>query len=337
MRVSSRLHTAVLAAVAALALGLAACGDDDGNGDGAGAGGNTATGGGEPVAITVQETAGVPSAFVDFGIEQGFFRDCGLEIELEAAQGGAATIPALINGDVQVGGSNVVSLLLAHEKGLPIQVIAPGTSAQQEDDDFGALIVSGDGGIRSAEDLEGKTVAVNTLDNIAEVVVKRSLEQEGADISKVKLTEVPFPEMNPALEGGDVDAAFQIEPFLTRALGRDAEVINYSYVATRPGMQVGAYAVTEEYAEQNPEVISCYQQAVAENAEYIAANEDEFRTFLSERAEMPRELAQEIFLPRFTGSVDVESLELLAQLMERYGVSEQAPDPSTLVAEGAAR
>lgn len=337
MKVSRRLHAAIPAVLTALAVGLTACGGDDGgggNGGGASGGGGTA-GGGEPTTITVQETAGVPSAFVAFGIDQGFFRDCGLEIELEAAQGGAATVPALINGDVQIGGSNVVSLLLAEEKGLPLRVIAPGTSAQQDGDDFAALIVAGDSEFQSAQDLSGATIAVNTLDNIAEVVVKRSLEEEGVDISSIELTEVPFPEMNAAVDGGDVDAGFQIEPFLTRALNQDARVINYSYVVTQPSLQVGAYAVTRQYAEENPEVISCYQQAVAENADYIAANEEEFRTFLTERAEIAQELASEMRLPQFTRSVNVESLQLLADLMAKYGLTEQAPDVSALVGEGA--
>lgn len=292
--------------------------------------------GGGPVEVTVQETAGVPSAFVAFGVDKGYFRECGLDVELEAAQGGAATVPGLINGDVQIGGSNVVSLLLAQGQGLPLRVIAPGTSAQGEgEEDFAALITAPDSGIGAPQDLEGRTIAVNTLDNIAEVVVKRSLEKEGVDVSTLQLAEVPFPEMNASVQNGDVDAGFQIEPFLTRALDRNAEVINSSYVETKPDLQVGAYAVTEQYAEENPEVVRCYQQAVAQNADYITANEEEFRTFLSERAETPRELAEQLTLPQFTRSVDVESLTLLADLMERYGVSDEAPDASELVGEGA--
>jgi NitT/TauT family transport system substrate-binding protein len=58
----------------------------------------------------VQETAGVPSAFVAFGISKGFFRRHGLNVDLQTSQGGAATVPALVSGKIQVAGSNVVSL-----------------------------------------------------------------------------------------------------------------------------------------------------------------------------------------------------------------------------------
>jgi NitT/TauT family transport system substrate-binding protein len=312
-----------VAALVAAALFLAACGGDDG-------------GGGEsegPARIKVQDTAGVPSACVGFGVEKGMFERQQLQVEVEPTQGGAATLPALVSGDIQVGGSNVVSLLLAASKGLPVTAIAPGTSAQEEGEDFGALLVSADSGIRRAADLEGKTVAVNTLDNIAEVVVKAALEKEGADPSKVELTEVPFPEMAPALERGDVDAVFSIEPFVTSTTRAGADVVNYSYVVTEPGMQVGAYAVSREYAEENPDVIERFRAAVAETAKYVNANQDEFRTYLSEQAEIDPELAKEIVLPRFTEELNVQSLESTAGLMQKYGLVSEPVDTGELVSE----
>ena len=124
-----------------MALLVAGCGDD-----GASSGGKS----GGTTKLTVQETAGVPSTFVAFGIEKGMFTKQKLEIDLEPTQGGAATIPALISGDIQVGGSNVVSLLLASAKDLPIRAIAGGTSAQAAGEkDFGALLVAKGQGISS--------------------------------------------------------------------------------------------------------------------------------------------------------------------------------------------
>jgi NitT/TauT family transport system substrate-binding protein len=315
-----------LSAVAAIAaaLAVAGCGGDDGGGGESGG----------PATLKVQDTAGVPSAFVGFGVEKGIFDRHQLKVDVEPTQGGAATLPALVSGDIQVGGSNVVSLLLAASKGLPIEVIAPGTSAQKEGEDFGALIVTEDSGIKRASDLEGRKVAVNTLDNIAEVVVKAALEKEGADPSKVQLVEVPFPEMAPALERGDVDAAFSIEPFVTSTSKQGGKVVNYSYVVTEPGMQVGAYAVSKKYAEENPEIVDRYKQAVAETAEYVTAHQDEFRTFLSEQAKIDPELAKQIVLPSFTSELNVPSLEHTAGLMQKYGLVDQPVDAQALVGGG---
>jgi NitT/TauT family transport system substrate-binding protein len=301
---------------------FAGCGGDDSGEEGGG-----------PTTLKVQETAGMPSAFVGFGIDQGIFERHGLKIELEETQGGAATLPALINGDVQVGGSNVVSLLIAESKGLPIQAIAPGTSARGAgQDDFGALLAAPESGIKQARDFEGATIAVNTLDNIAEVVVKAALEKEGADPSKVKLIEVPFPEMGPAMERGDVEGAFSIEPFVSTSVQGGAKVVNYSYVATEPDMQVGAYAVARDFAQENAETVDSFKAAVAETAEYVTGNEQEFRDYLSEKAEIDPKLAKRMALPQWTQELNIESLQNTAELMQKYDLIKEPVDAQNLVA-----
>ena len=311
-------HTLRITAIAALAaLAIAACGGGSGGSSGGGGG----SGGGGPTTLNVQETAGVPSAFVAFGIAKGFFDKQGLKIELQPSQGGATAVPSLVSGKIQVAGSNVVSLLIAASKGLPIQAVAPGTSAHGAGQkDFGALMVAKGSDIRDVEDLAGKSVAVNTLNNIAEVVVKASLEKAGVDPKRVKLREIDFPEMGAALSKGDVDAAFLIEPFVTTARGAGDRIIDYSYVTTEPNLQVGAYAVSRKFASENPDAVKRYRAAVGETATYLMGHQDEFRTFLSERAKTPAKLAKAMELPTFTTSLNTASMQRTARLLRRYGL-----------------
>jgi NitT/TauT family transport system substrate-binding protein len=313
-----------IVAALSLALLVGACGGDD---EGSVSGGGTAK-------LKVQETAGVPSAFVGFGIEKGIFREHGLEIDLQAAQGGATAIPSLVNGDVQVAGSNVVSLLIAAGKGVPVRAIAGGTNARNSGEDFGALLVAKGGAIKQPQDLEGKTIAVNTLQNITDVVVKAALEKQGVDVSTLKMSEVPFPEMMPALKKGDVDAAFSIEPFVTQSVGAGAEVLNYSYVETESGLQVGAYAAAAQFAEENGDAIGRFQDAIRETAEYVTGHEDEFRTFLSEQAKISPKLAERIVLPKWTGEVDEASVQHTSELMQKYGLVKEAVPAEKLVGSG---
>jgi len=310
----------------ALALVIAGCG---GGGDDAQPGAHRAT------QVTVQETAGVPSAFVAFGIEKGYFEDHGLDVDLQTTQGGAATIPALVSGEIDVGGSNVATLLLATAKGLPIRAIAGGTAARGAGQkDFAALLAAKGKGIDSPEDLEGRTIAVNTLNNIAEVGVKASLEKHGVPPGSIRLTEVPFPEMDAALAAGRVDAALSIEPFATESAQKGRAVLGYAYVDTEPSLQVGAYAVTDEFAESFPDAVKGFQAAIGETADHVAGHADEFRTFLSESAMIPPKLAQAIVLPSWTGEVDAGSVAKTAKLMRRYGLVNAAIDTRPLLQGG---
>jgi NitT/TauT family transport system substrate-binding protein len=310
-------HTMRITAVAALgALAIAACGGGDGGG-----GGSAADSGGGPTTLHVQETAGVPSAFVLFGISKGFFKKQGLEVDLQTSQGGATTVPSLVSGKIQVAGSNVVSLLIAASKGLPVEAIAPGTSAHGAGQkDFGALMVGKGSSIRDVKELAGKTVAVNTLNNIAEVVVKASLQKSGVDPEQVKLREIDFPEMAPALAKGDVDAAFLIEPFVTIARRAGGRIIDYSYVTTEPNLQVGAYAVSRKFAQENPDAVKRYRAAVGETATYLMAHQDEFRTFLAKQAKTPAKLADTMELPTFTTTLNTASMQRTAGLVQQFGL-----------------
>jgi NitT/TauT family transport system substrate-binding protein len=306
----------VPAIAACAALAVAACG-----GGGSAPPSSSGGSGGGTTTLNVQETAGVPSAFVAFGVSKGFFDKQGLKIKLQPSQGGATTVPSLVSGKIQVAGSNVVSLLIAASKGLPVEAIAPGTSAHgQGEKDFGALMVKKDSPVREVKDLAGKTVAVNTLNNIAEVVVKASLQKAGVDPDQVKLREIDFPEMEPAVAKGDVDAAFLIEPFVTTARKAGDRIVDYSYVTTEPNLQVGAYAVSREFAEQNPDAVKRYRAAVGATATYLMGHQAEFRTFLAKQAKTPAALAKTMELPTFTTKLNTASMQKTAGLVQQFGL-----------------
>jgi NitT/TauT family transport system substrate-binding protein len=315
-------------ALAALVIVLAACllgacggGDDSGES-------------GEQARVRVQDTAGVPSAFLEYGVQKGFFKQRELDVEVTPSQGGATVVPAVVSGDSDIAGSNLVSVLLAQGKDIPVKIVAPGTFVRGErSQDFSAILVAGDSDIRSPQDLEGKTLAVNTLKNIAEVAAKASLAKQGVDVSKIELAEVDFPDMNGALAEGRVDAAFQIEPFVSLGVKEGHRVIDRPYVGTKPGLQIGCYFTSEQYLSENEDVVDRFREGVADTAAAIAEDPAAFREFLPEASEIPPPAAQKAILPAWKAENDAASLELTAELMQRYGVVEEKPETSDAVAE----
>lgn len=331
-RGTARWFRTVLAGCTVLALLLAACGGDD-NGD-AGGGGNESENGadGELVSITVHDTAGVGSAYAAFAIENGLYEEHGLDVTVEPVQGGVSSVPALVSGEIQMAGSNSTSVLLAVDQGLALKAVGSSTvSNPSGEEDFAGLLVRDDSDINSKQDLEGKTIAVNALASLPELAVRSTLDRAGVDLSKVEITEVPFPEMHAALQRGDVDAISAIEPFMTGSLADGARALYYHFSEMVPDVQVGVYAVSAQYAEENPDVVQSLSDALAENAAYVRDNPDEFREFLVENAEMTPELADQIILPRWNEEIDFGSLEALAELMQEYGITEQVPDVSQLM------
>jgi len=313
---------AVLALFAALL--IAACGDDDGGGGASG----------KPATVRVEDTAGVPSAFLEYGVQKGFFKKRKLTVKVKPGQGGATVVPAVVSGSIDIGGSNLVSVLLAQGKNIPLKIVAPGTFVQTDrKKDFSAILVAKDSDIRSPKDLEGKTLAVNTLKNVAEVTAKQSLGKQGVDVSRVKLTEVDFPDMNAAIEQGRVDAAFVIEPFVTQGVAAGSRIVTRPYVGTKPGLQIGCYFTSEEYLSKNGDVVKRFHEGVAETAKSIADDPASFRKFLPTASEIPPPAAQKVILPAWKADSDQASLDLTATLMQRYDIADKKPDTSEVLEE----
>lgn len=322
-------RTALWAVVLTSPLILAACGGGTQPSGASDAGSSTQA---EKTGVHIGETAGIPSAFLAYGEELGTFEQHGLDVEIDTSAGGAAAIPALVSGELDIAGSNTVSVLLAGHEGLPISIVAPGTFATEDPEaDFSAVLVRDDGGITDAAGLAGKTIAVNTLHNIGDITITAALEERGVDTSDVEFVELGFPDMLGALANGNVDAVWAIEPFLTIGLQQGNVPILRPYAEAMEGLQVGSFVVTDQYLAENPDVVENFRAAIVATEQAIAEDPEAFRQALIELQELDPAVAAEMVLPGWSGQVDTESLTYLAGEMEKRGIVDSPIDVESLV------
>jgi NitT/TauT family transport system substrate-binding protein len=312
---------AVLITVACL-LTAASCGDDGG-------------GGGDSSGTQTLKVGVIPIADVAplyLGIDKGFFKEEQLKIQPQLAEGGAAITPAVVSGDFQIGFSNTISLLIAASKDLPVEIISQGVlGGKSEEEAWADLLVLKDGPIQDGKDLEGKTIAVNTLENICEVTIKASLEKDGVDVDKLKFTEVPFPDMNAALEQKRVDGACVVEPFVSQGTAGKAEGIDPFYVRTAPDLTVATYFTSKQYAEENADTVDRFVRAINKSLEYAQAHPDEVRQTLLDYTEIPPEAVEAIKLPIWRTDLNEPTIEKLSELSKKYGLIEEEPDLNELI------
>ncbi len=321
-----RLSALLLALV--VLVGAGACSDYPGDlSGGSGSGGSGAAGKDGLRKVRASDTAGMPSAFLKYGVQRGFFRAQGLDLEVQTSAGGAAVIPALINGGLDVAGSNVVSAVTAMNRGLPLAMVGSGTSTSTDPgQDFSGILVPADSPIRSARDLAGKRIAVNTLRNINEIVIDASTRKVGGSLSSAKLVEMGFPDMGPAVERGDVDAALMIEPFLSAGKAAGMREIARPYTDTRPGLQIGTYLMAMKKAREDPELVTAFQAGVRRTAEEIERDPAAFRAALPKIAGFSPKVASGIHLPSWKGTTDRASIQLIAGSMRRLGLTDKPFD-----------
>lgn len=326
-----RLVPSAWAAVAvAVALALTACSGSSPDGKAPSAASNKADGKLTPVKVGVIPIVDVAPIYL--GVEQGFFKSEGLDVKLELAQGGAAIVPAVMSGQYQFGFSNTTSLLLASSQGLPLKVLTAGAvSTGKTGADFGAVVAMPDSGIKSAADLAGKTVAVNTLRNIGDTTVRAVIDKAGADPGSAEFVEMGFPDMPAAVNDGQVDAAWIVEPHLTRAIRAGAEVVSWNFADTDPDLLVAAYFTSGQRMAEDPETVKSFTAAMKKSLEYAQANPDAVRTVLDSYTEIDPAVKDAMHLPRYVPEADPAAIKRLADLGLKYGMFDKAVDTSKLL------
>src|ERR1700675_2266127 len=73
--------------------------------------------------------------------KEGFFKAEGLEIEISKFQSGAAAVPVLQSGRIDIAFSNTVSTLQAIEQGLDAIVLAPGAVVRSSPPDTTTALI----------------------------------------------------------------------------------------------------------------------------------------------------------------------------------------------------
>jgi NitT/TauT family transport system substrate-binding protein len=315
-------------AAAVMALAVAGCGDDSDEGGGGGASGDAA----KPATLNVGVIPIADVAPLYLGIKQGFFKDEQLTIEPKLAEGGAAIVPAVMAGDNQIGFSNTTSLIIAASKGLPVQIISQGVLAGTgADDAWDAVIAKKGSDIREPKDLEGKTIAVNTLNNVGPLTINNVLEKQGVDYKTVKYVEVPFPDMNAAVEADRVDAAFVVEPFVSQGKAAGSRVILNSYEETAPNYTVATYFASKQYIAENKDVVERFRRAMEKSLDYAQQNPEAVRAVVTEYTRIPKEAAESMTLPQWRADLNEKTIQQTIDLAQKYGFTEESPSLDELI------
>ena len=158
--------------------------------------------------------------------KQGFFKEEGLEIESSKFDSAAIAVPVLQSGRLDIVLSSTVSTFQAIEQGLDAIVLAPGAIVRASPPDTTTAVIVRKGSITSLKELEGKRVAVNVINSTAWLHAVALLDKHGVDRTKVRFTEVPFPQMNDPLLNAQIDAVVQVEPFRSALMATgNAEIV----------------------------------------------------------------------------------------------------------------
>jgi NitT/TauT family transport system substrate-binding protein len=268
--------------------------------------------------------------------KQGYFAAEGLEIDTARVVSGTAGIPGAVAGVYDIVYTNIVSTLLAKSQGLDIRIIASGSQAGTKPPDTAGLIGRKADHIKSGADLEGKTIAVNQRNNINWLFAVAWIKKTGGDVSKVKIREVPFPQMVDAVKSKQVDVAHDIEPFLSGGL-RDPNltIVGWPFSTVLPGIRAAQWIVTGETVKKRPEVLHKFVRALRKGAAWLNANngKDEFYELIASYTRLKPIAVKNMHLRDISTDNDIPAMKRLAALMVEFDMTKQVVDPTPMVFE----
>jgi NitT/TauT family transport system substrate-binding protein len=263
----------------------------------------------------------VAVAPIALGVEKGFFKEERLDVQTHIGQGGAALVPAVVSGQYNFAFGNNVSLLVARSKGLPIRIVSAANSAGNDPDPIEEALVARNPAITSPADLAGKTIAVNTLNNIVELTIRATLQAAGVDAGTVKFVEIGFPDMPTALEQGRVDAADIAEPFLTAANEKAARIIARPFRVLQQNMYISSWFSTDAFLKANPDVTDRFLRALDRSKKYATEHPDEARATVQRLLGVSPQIAQKLSLSYWPqGLPSRDSLTILSDASVRQGL-----------------
>jgi NitT/TauT family transport system substrate-binding protein len=232
----------------------------------------------QAVTIRLATTPNEGGADIFYAADMGYFSRAGLTAEIQVLQNGAAVGAAIAGGSLDVGFSSSLVFMNARRHGLPYTMIAP-AAVYLSAEALSAIVVAAASPVRTAHDLNGKTICGGTVGALDQLGCFAWLDQNGGDSSSVKFIEVPIPATVDALEQNRVAAAMLPDPFLSNA-GNRVRILGKAFDAIGKTFLLSCWFTSTDYASKNPQTVRRFADAMSQASAWAAANREQAAVIL---------------------------------------------------------
>ena len=325
--------TGTIAAALIAALAFTGCAGGGSATDGA----NGADGEGDTAQLTVLH-APINYEVVYLAEEQGFFDEVGLDVTITPGGTAQDNLGQLAGGSADLSIISWDTAVTATAEGLPIKVISNNAIISNEIDTSG-VVVRDDSGITTMADLEGKTIAFNSIGSGGNVPVLQALKDAGVDPDTVEQVALPYASMQAALENSQVDAIFPSDSFYAQTIAvEEFEVISNPSREYRGGLGITLWAATEQWLAENEETAEKFNEAMQKAVDFYndPANED---AIYQVRADVTGRSLDEVKSPliEFDLATDAEVSQNTTDALVEFGLAQNAKTVDEILWEGAPR
>lgn len=266
------------------------------------------------------------SAVVWLAVEKGYFKEEGVDFQPQRDFAAGLVTDNLLAGEADAVWGGITTLMRAYSKGAPIALIANG-----DYDTNWEVLVHGDSGYQSIEDLKGKSIAVISPSTYCVLALQHTAEVNGWPKDSFKFTVLAPTDQVAAFGAKRVDATCIWDPLrsqIKEEFGGRAVWSNLEPASNNVARAIGGgMVVTKEFADKNPNTVAALRRAIARANEEGNSNPQAVRDVLAQVTQQDVDKLSKVHLPKYaTGaSLPAENAEL-ARIMRDYGFVSQPVD-----------
>jgi NitT/TauT family transport system substrate-binding protein len=283
--------------------------------------------------VVVGMTPTDDAAALLYAVQAGLFRRAGIDVDIQKAPSGSATAAALAGGTFQFGSVSAISAVTAIAKGVPLQMVAPG-GLYNSTTDFVATVVKRDSPIQTGRDFNGRIIGSVSLQDLNTVAILNWIDQHGGDLKSVKVIEIPYATLIPALDEGRIDAATLIQPGLSQGLATGKVRIlakTYDAIATR--FYITTWMVRSDWAAANVDTVRKFATVVRDAEIYANAHKAETAALVAPFAGMELDVMLKGGRDTFAATyMDPKGVQPVIDSAVKYKLLDQRLDANDMIA-----
>ncbi len=259
------------------------------------------------------------SGEVFYAIENGFFSRRNLDVQLQMQNSGAAGAAAMLGGSIDISESDTVTVIKAHDKGLPFVALAPGFLDSVKAPTV--AVVVRDPEIKLGKDFNGKVFSTNALQNLGTLLADAWIDNNGGDSKTVKWLELPFSALSAALQRGTIDAYIAPEPFVTTGVRDGGHMLLLDRKPLAPVVVQGFLIATRDWVNGHREAARAFTAAILEANDWANKNRHDAAVILSKYSKIPITVIEGMTLRgEYAIRVDPATLQPLIDGSLKYGL-----------------
>lgn len=265
-----------------------------------------------------------------FAADAGYFTRAGVNVEITTFPSAPAMITAAVGNALDVGTADVIQIGNAFNHGVPLALFA-GIGLYTSTAPTSYLCVAKDAPIRTAKDLEGKTVAVVALASVGTMTLREWLRENGADPAQVKLFEIPFASMAPAVARGATAAALLAEPFISAAKADLRQLADPQRVIA-PSFYISGLFASRDWLTRNAEAARRLRDALYETARWANTHQADTAVTLSKYSKLDVDVVRAMTRVRFATSLDPRLIQPVLDFAFKNGALDKPVAAAALLA-----